>query len=137
MTAGKVQKIDYEYKRNGTRSLFVAVEPKAGKHFIKVTKRRAKPDFAKFIEELLHDIYYSNAEKIRLVVDNLNTHFVKSFYETFSKEKADKLLERVEFNYTPKHASWLNMAEIEISMLEEVYRQAIGTEKQLIDEINE
>ena len=137
MTAGKVQKIDYEYKRNGTRNIFVAVEPKAGKHFIKVTKKRAKPDFAKFIEQLLHDVY-SKAEKIRLVADNLNTHFVKSFYETFSKEKADKLLERVEFYYTPKHASWLNMAEIEISMLEEeCIGRRIGTEKQLIDETNE
>ena len=137
MSAGKVQKLDYEYKRNGTRNIFVAVEPKAGKHFVKVTKRRTKPDFAKFVEELLENIY-SRAEKVRIVVDNLNTHFVKSFYETFPKEKADKLLERIEFNYTPKHASWLNMAEIEISMLEEeCIGRRIGTEKQLIDEIDE
>ncbi|MBL7113169.1 MAG: transposase [Bacteroidales bacterium] len=73
-----------------------------------------------------------------MVLDNLNTHFVKSFYETFSKEKADKLLERVEFYYTPKHASWLNMAEIEISMLEEeCIGRRIGTETQLVDEIHE
>ena len=137
MTEGKVQKIDYEYKRNGTRNIFVAVEPKSGKHFMKVTKTRTKADFAIFIWELLY-VVYSQVEKIIVVLDNLNTHFVKSFYETFSKDKADKLLERVEFYYTPKHASWLNMAEIEISMLEEeCIGRRIGTEKQLIDEINE
>ncbi len=137
MTEGKVQKIDYEYKRNGTRNIFVAVEPKAGKHFMKVTKTRTKADFAIFIWELLY-VVYSKAEKIIVVLDNLNTHFVKSFYETFSKDKADKLLERIEFYYTPKHASWLNMAEIEISMLEEeCIGRRIGAEKQLIDEINE
>lgn len=137
MTEGKVQKIDYEYKRNGTRNIFVAVEPKAGKHFMKVTKTRTKADFAIFIWKLLY-VVYSKAEKIIVVLDNLNTHFVKSFYETFSKDKADKLLERIEFYYTPKHASWLNMAEIEISMLEEeCIGRRIGAEKQLIDEINE
>lgn len=137
MSKGKVQKIDYEYKRNGTRNIFVAIEPKAGKHFLKVTKRRAKADFARFIEELLCEVY-PHSEKIIVVLDNLNTHFVKSFYETFSKEKADKLLERVEFYYTPKHASWLNMAEIEISMLEEeCIGRRIGNETQLIDEIHE
>jgi len=137
MTEGKVQKIDYEYKRNGTRNIFVAVEPKAGRHFLKVTRTRTKADFAIFIEELLY-VVYSQVEKIIVILDNLNTHFVKSFYETFSKDKADKLLERVEFYYTPKHASWLNMAEIEISMLEEeCIGRRIGTEEQLIDEINE
>ena len=115
----------------------MAVEPKSGKHFMKVTKTRTKADFAIFIWELLY-VVYSQVEKIIVVLDNLNTHFVKSFYETFSKDKADKLLERVEFYYTPKHASWLNMAEIEISMLEEeCIGRRIGTEKQLIDEINE
>lgn len=136
MSAGRVQKIDYEYKRNGTKNIFVAVEPKAGKHIVKVTKRRTKQDFAKFIEELLENTY-SQAEKVKVVLDNLNTHFPRSFYETFSKEKADRLLERIEFNYTPKHASWLNMAEIEISMLEqECIGRRIGNETQLIDEIN-
>jgi len=137
MSEGKVEKVDYEYKRNGTRNIFVAVEPKAGKHFIEVTRARAKADFAKFIAKLVDDIY-CHAEKIIVVLDNLNTHFVKSFYETFSKQKADKILERVEFYYTPKHASWLNMAEIEISMLEEeCIGRRIGAENQLIDETNE
>jgi len=137
MSKGKTQKIDYEYKRNGTRNIFVAVEPKAGKHFIKVTNTRTKADFAKFIEILLC-VVYPHVEKLIVVLDNLNTHFVKSFYETFSKAKADKLLERVEFCYTPKHASWLNMAEIEISMLEEeCIGRRIGTEDHLIEEIDE
>ena len=137
MSEGKVQKVDYEYKRNGTRNIFVAVEPKAGKHYLKVTRTRTKADFAIFIKGLVNGIY-SQAEKIIVVLDNLNTHFVKSFYETFSKQEADKLLKRVKFCYTPKHASWLNMAEIEISMLEEeCIGRRIGAENLLIDEINE
>jgi hypothetical protein len=137
MSGGKVQKIDYEYKRNGTRNIFVAVEPKAGKHFLKVTKTRTKTDFVKFISELTYGVY-SQAIKIIVVLDNLNTHFAKSFYEILSKIEADKLLERVEFVYTPKHASWLNMAEIEISMLEEeCIGRRVGSEFQLIDETNE
>jgi hypothetical protein len=136
MRAGKVQKIDYEYKRNGTRNIFVAVEPKAGAHFIKVTRKRTKNDFAKFVEELI-ETKYKTAGRIQLVVDNLNTHFAKSFYETFSKKRADELLKRIDFIYTPKHASWLNMAEIEISMLEEeCIDRRIGTEKELVGEIN-
>lgn len=136
MKTGKPLKVDYEYKRNGTRNIFVAVEPKAGRHFIRVTEKRTKADFALFVEELIETIY-KQSEKIRLVVDNLNTHFADSFYETFSKKKADELLQRIEFNYTPKHASWLNMAEIEISMLEEqCIDRRIGTEKELTEQID-
>jgi hypothetical protein len=134
MTEGKVQKIDYEYKRNGTRNIFVAVEPKAGRHYLEVTKTRKKSDFVTFIKELANNVY-RQAKKIIIVLDNLNTHFAKSFYESLSKAEADKLLGRIEFVYTPKHASWLNMAEIEISMLEEeCIGRRIGTENQLIDE---
>lgn len=137
MSKGKVKKIDYEYRRNGTRNIFVAVEPKAGKHFLKVTGTRTKVDFAIFIKELVYGIY-DQAEKMIVVLDNLNTHFAKSFYEAFSKHEADKLLERVEFYYTPKHASWLNMAEIEISMLEEeCIGRRIADENLLIGETNE
>ena len=137
MSEGKVKKIDYEYKRNGTRNIFVAVEPKAGKHFLKVTRTRTKVDFAIFIKELVYGIY-SQTEMIIVVLDNLNTHFAKSFYEAFSKQEADKLLERIEFYYTPKHASWLNMAEIEISMLEEeCIGRRIGAESLLIEETSE
>ena len=113
---------DYEYKRNGTRNIFVAVEPQGGFREVQVTKTRTKWDFAMFIKYLL-DTVYPNALKLKLVMDNLNTHFMKSFYETFSKEEADAILNRLEFYYTPKHGSWLNMAEIEINALE---RECIG-----------
>jgi hypothetical protein len=122
MKPGSPYKYDYEYKRKGTGNLFVAVEPKAGKRIVKITDTRTKPDYAHFIKELLEK-YYPQAKSIRLVADNLNTHFTSSFYETFSKPQADKLLRRIEFYYTPKHASWLNMAEIEINIMD---RQCTG-----------
>ncbi len=114
---GSVAKYDYEYKRNGTGNIFVAVEAMAGRHFLSITERRTKQDFACF-RNILIDEVYPKAVKIRLVADNLNTHFAKSFYETFSKAEAKRILSRLEFYYTPKHASWLNMAEIEINILE-------------------
>lgn len=136
MQPGKPTKMDYEYKRNGTRNIFVAVEPLAGNHISKVTKRRTKSDFAIFVKELLTK-YYANAHKLNIVCDNLNTHFKKSFYETFAKDEADAILERIDFIYTPKHASWLNMAEIEINLLEtECIGKRIGSEATLTDEIN-
>lgn len=136
MQKGKPEKIDYEYKRNGTRNIFVAVEPQAGNHIIKVTRRRTKKDFANFIKELVTNIY-KKAEKINIVLDNLNTHFKKSFYENFTQKEANEILEKVNFYYTPKHASWLNMAEIEISMLEEeCIGTRIGSEKILKEEID-
>jgi hypothetical protein len=114
---GSPLRYDYEYKRHGTCNIFAAVEPKAGRHFIKVTDHRAKSDFANFIKEMVEK-QYKEAIKVRIVLDNLNTHFEKSFYETFSKKEATRLLKRVQFVYTPKHASWLNMAEIEINMMD-------------------
>lgn len=114
---GSVAKHDYEYKRKGTGNIFVAIEAKAGKHFLSVTQRRTKQDFAHFVKQLIDEVY-PKANKVRLVLDNLNTHFEGSFYETFSKKEAERILKRVEFIYTPKHASWLNMAEIEINILE-------------------
>jgi len=114
---GSLAKYDYEYKRNGTGNIFVAIEPKAGKHFLSVTERRTKQDFAYFVKRLMNEVY-PKAVKVRLVADNLNTHFEKSFYETFTKAEAKRILSRIEFYYTPKHASWLNMAEIEINILE-------------------
>src|SRR5680860_445048 len=114
MKPGSPAKYDYEYKRNGTRNIFVAVEPLAGKRTIKVTRTRKKIDFAQFIKGLV-DNDYQKAKKVRLVLDNLNTHFPSSFYEAFSKEEANRILGRIEFYYTPKHGSWLNMAEIEIN----------------------
>lgn len=113
--SGKPKKIDYEYKRHGTINLFVSIEPKGKKRNITVTKRRTKIDFAKEIKSLINR--YSEAEKIILVLDNLNTHFPKSIKENFSKEEAERILEKIEWHYTPKHASWLNMAEIEINAI--------------------
>lgn len=114
---GKPLRRDHEYQRNGTRNIFLAVQPKGGKRYTKVTQRRKKPDFAHFIKELAEDIY-PKAKKIHLVCDNLNTHFEKSFYDTFPKTEAENILKRIKFHYTPKHASWLNMAEIELSILD-------------------
>lgn len=135
MKPGKSEKVDYEYKRNGTRNIFAAVEPLAGRHIIKVTKRRTRQDFALFIKELVMG-EYKTADKVNIVCDNLNTHFEKSFYETFSKKEANKILKKINFYYTPKHASWLNMAEIEINMLEiECVGRRIASEEILKEEI--
>ncbi len=114
---GKVTREDYNYKRNGTRNIFMAVEPKGGRRCTEVTKQRKKSDFACFIKRL-GDERYPDADIIRLVMDNLNTHDTSSFYETFPRKEAKRILNRLEFHYTPKHASWLNMAEIEIGVMD-------------------
>lgn len=130
MKPGSPEKYDYEYKRNGTRNIFVAVEPLAGKRILQVTTTRKKEDFAYFIKELAEA--YPDAETIHLVLDNLNTHFDESFYEAFSKREAKKILDRITFHYTPKHGSWLNMAEIEINIMDkECLDRRIGTEEEL------
>lgn len=116
MRPGCGQRQDYEYKRAGTRNLFVAIEPRVGHRVVSVTQRRTKADFVAFISHLLRNVY-PKARKIHLVLDNLNTHFRKTFEDVLGIDGATKLLSRVEFHYTPKHASWLNMAEIEISAL--------------------
>jgi hypothetical protein len=116
MAANSPAKNDYEYVRNGTTNLFVAVEPKGGQRIVSVTERRGKVDFVAFIKELLTGAY-AKARRIHLVLDNLNTHFRKCFDDVLGSRAATKLLRRVEFHYTPKHASWLNMAEIEIGIL--------------------
>jgi hypothetical protein len=117
MKPGCSERYDYEYIRNGTANIFVAVEFKAGKRVTQVTKRRTRVDFAEFMKILINE-KYSNAEFIRLITDNLNIHNEKSFYEAFSEEEAKRILEKIEFHYTPKHASWLNAAEIEINVMD-------------------
>ena len=135
MKPGSAAKHDYEYKRNGTRNIFVAIEPKGGKRTITVTKTRKKGDFANFVRGLVQN-EYKQATEIRIVLDNLNTHFEKSFYETFSKKQAEKILNRITFCYTPKHASWLNMAEIEINIMErQCLNRKIGNEEFLKKEL--
>jgi hypothetical protein len=108
---------DYEYVRAGTCNLFVAVEPKGGRRTVLVTDRRAKPDFVAFVQYLLEQVY-ATAHRVHLVMDNLNTHFRKCFEDVLGVKAAKALLRRVVFHYTPKHASWLNMAEIEIGILD-------------------
>lgn len=116
MKPGRTKREDYEYERKGTCCAFVAFEPLAGWRFIKIKKRRTKVDYAEFLKELV-DEYYPEAEYIRVVQDNLNTHSNGSFYEAFPAEEAFRLSRKFEYHYTPKKASWLNMAEIEISAL--------------------
>lgn len=117
MKRGSPEKYDYEYVRNGSANIFMAVEFKAGKRLTQVTKRRTMKDFAQFVKILI-DEEYPDVEVIRLVIDNLNTHKEKSFYETFSIDEAERILSKIEFHYTPKHASWLNIAEIEINVMD-------------------
>ena len=112
---GQPAKYDYEYKRCGVCNIFMACEPLAGKRMVKITERKTKKDWSYFLEEIAAQ--YENAEKITLVMDNLNTHTPGSFYETFQPNKAKALWDRFEFVYTPKHGSWLNMAEIELNVL--------------------
>ncbi len=113
---GQDRREDYTYEKKGQRNLFIACEPLAGKRYLKVTARRTKKDWARFVEELL-TIHYPEARKVILVMDNLNTHTPASLYETFPPSRAKGLLDRLEIHYTPKHASWLNIAEIELSVL--------------------
>ena len=117
MKPGSPEKFDYEYVRNGSANIFMAVEPKGKRRTTEVTNRRTKVDFALFMKRLV-DEEYTEADVIRIVLDNLNTHFESSFYEAFDKEEARRILSKIEFHYTPKHASWLNVAEMELSAME-------------------
>lgn len=107
---------DYEYERCGTANLFIFTEPLGGWRHVAVTDRRTKTDWAEHIRELL-DVYYPDVRRITLVMDNLNTHHIASLYEAFDPAEARRLIERLEAVYTPKHGSWLNIAEIELSAL--------------------
>ena len=115
MEPGRVQRQDHHYKRNGTCCVMIAFEPLAGKRIVEVKERKTKKDYAKFMRKV--EQAYPKAEKIILVQDNLNTHNPSSFYETFSPKSAFRLSQRFQMVYTPKKASWLNMAEIELSVL--------------------
>jgi hypothetical protein len=108
--------IDYEYVRHGVRNLFLWVEPLAGRRHVQVTERRTKQDWAHFIRALV-DVHYPDAERVVLVLDNLNTHVAGALYETFPPAEARRVLDRLELHYTPVHGSWLNIAEIELSVL--------------------
>jgi len=116
MQRGKPQRNDDHYERRGTRNLFLACEPLRGWREVKVTQRRTKLDWAHFVQQLI-DVHYPDAEKIVLVMDNLNTHRPASLYEAFEPAEAKRIWDRLEIHYTPKHGSWLNMAECEFSVL--------------------
>jgi hypothetical protein len=112
---GQPARYDYEYSRRGVCNIFMACEPLAGKRLVSITERKTKRDWAHFLKEIAE--HYKDAAKITLIMDNLNTHEPGSFYEAFPPEQAKNLWDRFEFVYTPKHGSWLNMAEIELNVL--------------------
>jgi len=116
MKPNNMAKVDNEYKREGTCSIFIFTEPLAGWRYVEAFKRRTKKDWAHCVKWVL-DSRYPDVEKVVLVVDNLNTHVISSLYETFPPEEAFRLAQRLEIHYTPKHGSWLNIAEIELSAL--------------------
>ena len=116
MRPGDPEYYDSEYEREGVCNIFVASEPLAGQRYLQVREQRTKKDFAEFVRELI-DVHYPQAEKIVLVMDNLNTHSPASFYEAFEPSEAWRLSQKLEIHYTPTHGSWLNMAEIELSVL--------------------
>lgn len=135
LTVGQSMRQDYEYKRNGTRNLFLFVEPKTGFRHVLVTAQRTKRDFALAMRYLV-DVLYPEAECIEVVLDNLNTHHYHSLVEFFGKREADRIMNRLAFHYTPAHASWLNMAEIELSILtKQCLARRIPTEWSLTTEI--
>jgi transposase len=117
VSCGQPRRYDHEYKRQGTRNLFIHCEPQTGWRHVEVTERRTKTDFAQQMKWLV-DERYPDAEVIRVVLDNLNTHGPGSLYEAFEPSEARRLVKKLEFHYTPKHGSWLNMAEIELSIMQ-------------------
>lgn len=131
VSAGRPYRQDHEYKRNGTRNLFLHCEPQTGWRHVEVTERRTKHDFAHQMKWLVEK-RYPEAEVIRVILDNLNTHGPGSLYEVFEPAEARRLVEKLEFHYTPKHGSWLNMAEIELSILQrQCLNRRIGDEETL------
>ena len=116
MQPGQPQRYDYEYERHGTCNLFMFFEPLTGWRHVEVTDQRTMIDYAHCMKELV-DVHYPHAAVIRVVQDNLNTHNFASLYEAFEPAEARRILERLEFHFTPKHGSWLNMAEIELNVL--------------------
>ena len=135
MEPGKPKREDTQYERKGVCSLLIAFEPLTGQRFVQILKQRTKQDYACFMKELA-DVHYLKAEQIALVQDNLNTHSPGSFYATFKAEEAFALAQRFQMHHTPKHASWLNMVEIELSILaRQCLNRRIGDMKMLEREV--
>jgi len=133
MSKGHDRKCDYEYERSGVCNIFLANEPLAGFRTVKVTDRKCKIDWAEFIKEIA-DEHYTDAEIITLVMDNLGTHTPGAFYERYAPAEAKRILDRFEFIFTPKHGSWLDMAEIELNVLN---NQCLGRRIDSIDKVRE
>lgn len=132
---GSCEKIDYEYEREGVSNVFMACEPLAGKRVVQVTAQRTKADWAAFVRDLI-DVQYPQAEKVVLVMDHLNTHTPSSFYEVFPPEEARRLARKLEIHSTPKHGSWLNMAEIELAILtRQCLQRRLGTPELMRQEV--
>lgn len=135
MAPGRPERVDYEYERRGTANLFLVAEPRTGWRHVDVTDRRTKHDFAEQMRDLV-DRHFPDAAKIRVVLDNLNTHTRSALYEAFPPAEARRILRRLEFHYTPVHGSWLNMAEIEFSLLaRQCLNRRIGDRDTLVTEI--
>jgi len=135
MGQGKEKRIDYEYARKGTCNIFMVNEPLNGKRRVKITERKTKVDWAILLKEIA-DEDYPNAEKITLVMDNFKTHSPGALYETFEPKEAKRIWDKFEFVFTPKHGSWLNMAEIELSIAgRQCLNRRIPTERKLKREI--
>ena len=113
---GQPKRIEHEYVRNGVAQIFLEVEPLSGRRHVEVSERRTRKDWARWMRGMLEE-RYAEAERVVLVLDNLNTHGIESLYETYPAEQARALAKRLEIHYTPKHGSWLNIAEIELSAL--------------------
>jgi hypothetical protein len=132
---GRPERFDYEYVRNGTANLFMLSEPLAGWRHVTVTDRRTAKDFAEVVRWLAEDVY-PDAERVVLVMDNLNTHKLASLYEAFAPEQARRIAERIEVHHTPKHGSWLNVAEIELSVLaRQCLDRRIGSVEELLKQL--
>ena len=132
---GAPMRVDYEYERKGVCHQFMMCEPLRGWRHVRVTERRTRRDYAACLRELV-EVYYPQAVKIRLVQDNLNTHDGASLYEAFCPAKARELLDRIEFHYTPKHGSWLNMAETEISIMKgQCLDRRLDSQKKIATEV--
>jgi len=133
---GQEARVDYEYIRHGVVNIFMANEPLMGKRMVEITEFKTKKDWARFIKKIADD-QYPDAKRITLVMDNFKTHDPSAFYETFEPEEAKRLWDRFEFVFTPKHGSWLNMAEIELHVLNgQCLNRHISTVEQVKEEVN-
>ena len=134
MEQGKEKRIDYEYIRHGVANVFLANEPLKGQRLVEITQRKTKKDRAKFVKQI--EEMYPTAQRITLIMDNFKTHSIGAFYETFEPEEAKRLIDRFEFINTPRHGSWLNMAEIELRILNsQCLNRHIATIDEMVQEV--